>query len=107
MLQQARKLDVNVYIAHLHLTNPWYSEQDAEVADARLAAQKVLEVPTDPYKAKCVQLECLLQAKDTHIAHLEVSYILSSTIALEDCLSPSARFVRLKMKHKPGPIGSG
>ena len=65
----------------------------------------MLEVSTDPYQAKCVELECLLQAKDTHIAHLEVSYILFSTIAFEDCLSPSARFVRLKMRHKPGPIG--
>ena len=50
--------------------------QDAEVAVARNTAQKVLEASTQPYKARCVELECLLQAKDAHIAHLEVSHVL-------------------------------
>lgn len=58
-----------------------------EVAVARVTAQKVLEASKDPYKAKCVELECLLQAKEAHIAHLEVSHVLFGMIACEFCLS--------------------
>lgn len=39
---------------------------------ARMAAAKALELSIDPSRARCVELECLLQAKTAHISHLEV-----------------------------------
>ena len=37
-----------------------------------MAAAKALELSIDPSRARCVELECLLQAKTAHISHLEV-----------------------------------
>lgn len=47
--------------------------QTADMVTARLSADKALELSADPHRARCVELECLLQAKDTYISHLEVS----------------------------------
>ena len=44
---------------------------------ARQSAEKALALSSDPCRARCVELECLLQAKDAHIMHLEV---LSDTL---------------------------
>ncbi len=48
------------------------SLQNTEVTFARMAAAKALELSIDPSRARCVELECLLQAKTAHISHLEV-----------------------------------
>lgn len=62
---------------HSYLQQLGTFKQDAEVAVARTAALQVLEASAQPYKAKCVELECLVQAKDAHIAHLEVEPCLA------------------------------
>ena len=49
-----------------------------EVASARMAAAKALELSIDPSRARCVELECLLQAKTAHISHLEVRPLTQS-----------------------------
>ena len=37
-----------------------------------MAAAKALELSVDPSRARCVELECLMQAKTAQISHLEV-----------------------------------
>ena len=54
--------------------------QVAMLQTARQSAEKALALSKDPCRARCVELECLLQAKDAHIMHLEV---------LPDALQPS------------------
>lgn len=43
-----------------------------------MAAAKALELSIDPSRARCVELECLLQAKTAHISHLEVRPLTQS-----------------------------
>ncbi|KAL0037984.1 hypothetical protein WJX79_008430 [Trebouxia sp. C0005] len=46
--------------------------ENTEVTSARMTAAKALELSIDPSRARCVELECLLQAKTAHISHLEL-----------------------------------
>ena len=46
--------------------------QVAELASARVTAAKALALSNDPSRARCVELECILQAKNAQIIQLEV-----------------------------------
>ena len=57
-----------------------------------MAAAKALELSIDPSKARCVELECLLQAKTAHISHLEVR-------PLTQCINSTKLAYDVEMQH--------